>query len=538
VVVTPLAVQRVVELQEKRQDRRAEGATPVAHAWNEPVGVTAVLLPGDPDAAWDYVERQVADLAAKLDVPVEELTHGGGELLWVEMPDLRERLNERLKEGFEDALVSAGLPEAMAGMMVDNSVLGGMAGDADSRPGLAAGRAGDFIIAGVSQADVTEIIDVIDGATDSLADSAEAQQVATGLPADALSFTFVDGAAILGALDERTQHKLQAMTSPAEQAVWQAQTGLATSAVEAGFRIDAVVVPGETGDLGSAAIANDPAIVAAAERVPAGTFLYQAGVVPEDAFADAAYMLSLAVNGAMSGQDELQAGGINQLPGEEEIEEEIATATATLGFDPRSELFDLLGGEFIAFSSFPSLDMNGFGPDAVAAVMTSDPDTLAATAGKIAAAIERSKSGVDVSSRDVDGNTIYVVSDPKMPAAPSLEFGVVNNQVVVGTGGGIEDLVSEPSASLADDPQYQAVMDVLPSEYYQVSYIDFGQLGDVLTAMVQSVAERAVPADAGVEGPDASVGSPANIRALAAVSYQRGEAAGSSVILYIAEPQS
>src|SRR5215203_2060495 len=107
VVVTPLAVQRVVELQEKRQDRRAEGATPVAHAWNEPVGVTAVLLPGDPDAAWNYVERQVADLATKLDVPIEEVTHGGGELLWVEMPDWRERLNERLKEGLEAALVSA-----------------------------------------------------------------------------------------------------------------------------------------------------------------------------------------------------------------------------------------------------------------------------------------------------------------------------------------------------------------------------------------------------------------------------------------------
>ena len=51
------------------------------------------------------------------------------------------------------------------------------------RPGFAAGRAGDFIIAGVSQADVTEIIDVVDGTADSLADSAEAQQVAAELPA-------------------------------------------------------------------------------------------------------------------------------------------------------------------------------------------------------------------------------------------------------------------------------------------------------------------------------------------------------------------
>jgi hypothetical protein len=339
------------------------------------------------------------------------------------------------------------------------------------------------------------------------------------------------------ALGTRTLKKMQAMMSPAEQAVWQAQSGLAVSAVESGFRVDSVVVPGESGDLGSAAIANDPAIVAAAERVPAGTFLYQAGVVPEDAFAGAAYMLALAVNGDLADEGS-QGGGLDQLPSEEEIEQEIATAAATLGFDPGSELFDLLGGEFIAFSSFPALDMSGFGPDAVAAMTTSDPATLNETARKIAASIERAGLGVDVSVRDVDGNTIYVVSDPEMAMGPSLEFGVVDDQVVVGTGRGIEDLMAEPTTSLADDPQYQAVMGFLPGEYYQVSYIDIGQAGDVLTAMLGTIAERALPADAGVEMPGTAAGSPANIRALASVSYQRGETAGSSVILYIAEPQS
>ena len=144
--------------------------------------------------------------------------------------------------------------------------------------------------------------------------------------------------------------------------------------------------------------------------------------------------------------------------------------------------------------------------------------------------------------RDVDGNTIYVVSDPKMPAGPSLEFGVVNDQVVVGTGGGIEDLVTEPSASLADDPQYQAVMDFLPSEYYQVVlrrlwrfYADDGRHAD--RDGWRRWRNRRL-AEAGVATPGPAAGSPANIRALAAVSYQRGEAAGSSAILYIAEPQS
>src|SRR5215207_10486195 len=118
VVVTPLAVQRAVEHHEKHQQRADDNATPLAHAWDEPVGVTAILLPGDPDAAWDYVERQVADLAAKHDVPVEEVSHGSGELLWVEMPDPRERLTEHLEEAIDDA----DLEEALAGFMGEGSM--------------------------------------------------------------------------------------------------------------------------------------------------------------------------------------------------------------------------------------------------------------------------------------------------------------------------------------------------------------------------------------------------------------------------------
>jgi hypothetical protein len=523
VVVTSRAVELAVEHHERHQQQGDDGATPMAGTGDEPHGVTAVLLAGDPDAAWDYVERQVADLAAEHDVPVEEVSHGGGELLWIELPDPRERLTGHL----EGVLGDADLEEALAGLMGES---GGMHG----RPGFAAGRAGDFIIAGASQADVTEIIDVIDGATGSLADSAEAQQVAAELPGETLSFTYLNGAAILDAVGEEAVQALQAMMPQSDEAAWQTHSGLAISAVEPGFRIDAITVPGESGTLGAAAIANDPAVSAAAERVPAGTVLYEAGVIPENALAGAAYTLALAVNGEMAGE-EGQGDQRNLLPSEEEIEQEIATASQTLGFDLRSELFDLLGGEFIAFSSFPTFDMNGFGLDAVAAATATDPDTLAETARKIAASIERSDLGADVSTREVDGDTIYVVSDPEMAEGPSLEFGVVGDQAVVGTEGGIEDLATEPASSLADDPQFQAVMDELPSEYYLVAYVDIGQVVDRLTALFGAM-DESQPANAGAATPGPAAGSPANIRALATVQYLRGETIGSSVILYIAEP--
>ena len=106
---------------------------------------------------------------------------------------------------------------------------------------------------------------------------------------------------------------------------------------------------------------------------------------------------------------------------------------------------------------------------------------------------------------------------------------------MIGTGGGIDVLVTGPTASLADDPQFQAVMGVLPSEYYQVAYVDIGQVVDMVTAMLGAMDESG-STDAGAATPGTAAGSPANIRALAAVSYQRGDSAGASAILYIAEP--
>jgi hypothetical protein len=120
-------------------------------------------------------------------------------------------------------------------------------------------------------------------------------------------------------------------------------------------------------------------------------------------------------------------------------------------------------------------------------------------------------------------------------------------------------------------------MGVLPAEYYQVAYVDTGQVIDMLGAMFgemggsqsvdanvacadfadQEAAQAAYDADQvgnpsldldfdgqacedafGVATAGMTTGSPANIRALGAVSYQLGEAAGSSVILYIADSQS
>src|SRR3954465_13628122 len=44
-VVTPAAIERAMEHHDKRQQQGDDAATPMAHAWDEPLGVTTVLLP-------------------------------------------------------------------------------------------------------------------------------------------------------------------------------------------------------------------------------------------------------------------------------------------------------------------------------------------------------------------------------------------------------------------------------------------------------------------------------------------------------------
>ena len=229
------------------------------------------------------------------------------------------------------------------------------------------------------------------------------------------------------------------------------------SAVEPGFRVDAITVPGESGTLGAAAIANDPAISAAAERVPAGTVPLPSRRASRECLRRRGLHAGTGRQRRDEG-DEGKGGELDQLPSEEEIEEEIATASRPSVSIPGSELFDLLG-EFIAFSSFPTFDMNGFGLD-VAAVATTDPDTLNETMqDRRGDRARRCRSG----RLRTRGRWRHHLrrERPGDGRGPSLEFGVVDDQAVVGTGGGIEDLVTEPTSSLADDPQFQAVMDVL-----------------------------------------------------------------------------
>ncbi len=367
-----------------------------------------------------------------------------------------------------------------------------------------------------------------------MADSTEAQAVAAELPGESLSFLYVNGQGILDALDPEAIAMLQSamMETPVE--VLGSQFGLSVSADEPGFRFETVTIFNDAVDLDAMTVENDPAVTEAAGRAPAGTFVFQAGRLPESAFLGAPYQVAQLVNAAEAGDDWSQNDEAMTFPTEEEMAEAIAIASATLDFDLESDLFDLLGDEFVAFVSFPNLSFEDFGIDAVAAISTTDAVALAETMEKIAAWIDRSESGADVTTRQLAEERIFVVSEQDMEGLPGLEFGVVADQAVVGLGGGIDALMTEPADSLADDEQFQTVIGLLPDAYYQVGYVDISQAIDPVMNLVTTLEAMGVADVPGAMAtPSAGSGSPRNLRALGSVSFQEGNISGSSTILYI-----
>ena len=511
VAVTPDAIKLAMAhhaMHMQGMDDASAEATPVTLSPDEPLGVTLILAPGDPDASWAYVQKQFADLAQKRDAQVEELSYEGSDVLWIALPDMGRHKGNDENAGDMDHMDKWG----------------------DVQPaGVAAARAGDYIVAGASQADVEEIIDVVDGTSDSLADSETMQQIVDKLPEEALTFTYVDGVGIVDAIGPDAEQTLQSLAPGMSTEIWRSQAGITISADDVGFRTDSIAMAGEGGSLETIAVDNDPAVAEAAQRAPAGTLFFEAGDLAEGSLSTAPYAIAMAMSGAQGSGGYGNDDETSQMPTQEEIQAQLDAVNQMLGFDLQSDFFDLLSGGFLLFSDLPQISSNGVAINSVAAITTTDPDKLSETADKIAALIKQSAPEITITDRDVDGDTVHVIQVMPGGEVPNIEFGVMDGQFVIGTGEGVNSLVETPSESLADDPQFQEVMSALPDEYYQVAYVDVSQLAIPLMAMIGSM-ESSDGTPVAMTG-----GGLQNIKAFAAVGYRDEEAVGSSAILYIAE---
>ena len=479
-------------------------ASPVSMVEGEPLGVALILRASDPDAAWEYAQSQTNAFATQNDLQVMSTPYGSGEIM--ETVGGEGQGAEDLEEPYSTFLGTHGGKE------------------------FAAGRAGDYIIAAATADDIEQVIDVIDGNAPSLSESEPLTQIAAELPAPALAFTYFDAEAMVDALDADTLESIEAMQPGLDLENMGSYSGVTLTAVDEGFRMDSYSIVADGADASQVIIPNSPETVAAASHVPADAFIYTAGTLPPGSFSSGAYSLSQAVNAMESGETSQES-----LPSAEEINASIEQASETLGFNPATELFDLLGPDYIFFSSFPSF-MDGFSFNAVAAVSTSDPATLAETMEKVADLISR-EGGEEVSltPRDMDGDTIYSLGDPSAEDSPSVDFGVLGNQAVAGIGTGLDQLSATPAEALADDPQYQEIMGTLPADYSSVFYMDARPVTGLAMLFTGGFSEAGAEATPVAE----PTGSLENLLGVGAVASSDSDTSMSgSAIIYIAESGS
>lgn len=323
----------------------------------------------------------------------------------------------------------------------------------DDDDGMAFARVGDLILFAGAPVDLHPIIDTLAGANPAISTLPEFTQAQDALPAEFLMFGLFNGQSVA----DTDFGAFETATGGLETTGFSALT---VAADQPGFRIESVVLSGEP-----AAPAAMPAELI--ERAPA----------------DAIFFMSASELGATGALDALGAGllglafgmqgaGAATDPGaspEEAIAAQYEAAAALLGINLQTEFFQQLVGEFgFWLSSDPTTQqVSGLFASGVG-----EPATVANALMQLSFLLQGAAgSEAPVTTRDVDGDQIYVIGTGD-DAGSTVEFGVVGDQLVVGSGDAVAQFSAPEGESLADSQRFQAATGTLPADRSSLIYVD------------------------------------------------------------------
>ncbi len=361
-------------------------------------------------------------------------------------------------------------------------------GTADGEnPPLAVARVDDLIAVAGAPADLEAVIDTAQGGP-SLADFEPFANIRGELDEEALFFGFFNGVAaaevqtdILGGLaGVEGLANLAGLNGPAGMGASGSYTGILVSADEPGFRLETASAPAEGDSFPPATATFDSELAA---RLPADTlFLLNGSDLGATGLLDriGAGVIALALGGFSEGN--AAATPIADLTTDEFIAQQYEQAAGLLGVNLQTDFFQQFVGEFgLAISSQAD-------PSSITALFATelgDPGTVVNALQQISVLLQ-SVTGAqgEATTRQVDGSQVTVVDTGG--AVPTVEYGVVGGQFLLGLGSAIDDYGDESIDALADDAQYQDVMAALPSEVNGRLYVDLAQIVPLLQGLAES----------------------------------------------------
>jgi hypothetical protein len=452
--------------------------------------------------------------------------------------------------------------------------------------GIAVARLGDVFVVSGTPEDLEPYAAVFAGEAPALDADPAFVKARTELPDDFLAFGFVNGPAIVTALEPvlaQASEELAAAGLPEgglsvdQLAQLRAYSAFIVRADTPGFRFETAAWAAEGETLPTLPEGGE---VTLDSQVPGDSLVFVDGFELGATAAPSLDALALLV--AQAAMQDPDAALL--IPDGATDDEKIAAVYDLVGritsFNPRTQLVDQMTGEWAFALTVRSLT----DPSGIGAVFTSgvnDPTQVIDATTKLAAYINvvavaltfSSDNPVQILANTEAGAQTETVGDGltqvvTIPIPPSttgmdsdtpvdqteadepvptvrLQWGIVDGRFVFGVNEGFTDLVEgAASGTLADNPRYQAIMAELPEPANGVFYLDLGQLITLLEPILVGDPGALPDCDTSVdEGcmatpvPSTSAELPdlSGIEALAAVAYTRGDVRGVSALLMIGE---
>lgn len=337
--------------------------------------------------------------------------------------------------------------------------------------------------------DIEPIIDTVTGDSPPLAEAENFSSLRGQFEAEVLSFGYINGPAILAGAEELDPEALSQVPEDLTASL-NAYSAFAFWADDPGFRLDILANPAEGSDLPQAENL-DPTF---AEQVSADSLLYAGGMnLGENASLQyAALLFAQELVGVEAGATPVAT----QSP-EDYADEVFAEAESVIGFNIKTDFLDQMTGQWGFGLTVQNVTASSADIDAVFVSETNDAASVTDVTDKITAIISsQADDSFEISSREVAGSSVTVVDLSESGFPLVLEYGVVNDQFMVGINGGIDDFVSGPEAPLSESDNFTATMDQLPDTYNAVSYVNLEQALPLIDTAIEASSSASTVVDA------------------------------------------
>lgn len=336
---------------------------------------------------------------------------------------------------------------------------------------------GDYIVLGSGREVIEPYLSTIEGGRPAVAGNDGFSDLVAQVPRTALLFGYAQVpeivASIAGIFD--ASPALAAIEPPV------GDTAFTVGADAVGLRFESASIRTAAAD---PSVVDSQAVPSFAESVPASTLALVAGRDLGQSWAidQLQTVLLSALAGSLLGTD-FDLSDIDP-------ETQFGVISMLTGIDFRTDVFQQLTGDWGL--ALLAIDLqNPLQSSAVISSQLADPDRVSVAVTTLGPLIQSSGSGTaSVTTASIDGQTVTNVT-LQSPIEATLQYGVVDDQLMIGLGSGIEAIATSPQDRLAKDSAYSSAMSLLPSAYSGQIYIDVGaivrQLGPtVLEALAAS----------------------------------------------------